>query len=394
MSWLLQTLGKRICEGEQLDRYFSELREAEAEYDPSTERFRCQSLEAKWQTSYSDYCDWSIMGLPLPSVPLLRVLRAIFMGPLTVEQVPLAMKDCSRQRVASVCNVREASKKGAPPVKGTMTVDAQIDVYTEVCLALGPRTGPGDLGILFETHTIPQLNVGGKSRELTFDRAAFPIYAREGYSNFVGSVAARLDDGWHRISGFGSTGWKVKAGGFYNGGYGIDVDYSSPLGPVDRDPEYFGNEIDAGLRFPEIFGTGDCEWATYCVAVDRLSVAACMSFLEKTAEAKKGRRLSTQWPLLGEAPSSRVLTDEVEWEIDIVGSDRGPEIYLFQDDTSREFEQALHTGVIERALVKACRDMKERWQRTANERQEGIRRQNERLLERWDKLALKDDTKE
>ena len=187
------------------------------------------SWKQSGRRSYADYVEISSTGLPLPSVPLLTVLRTVFKGPLKVERIPVALKACSRRQVAELC-AKEPEDGGLARVGETETVDAEVKIRSVLCLALGPRSGPGDIGMLFHAYFVAELSVGGEQRELTFDRGAFPLYARPDSwfgEGLAWSVAARLDSGWHRVSGFGSPGWRVAAGGFGNGGYSPGIDYRS-----------------------------------------------------------------------------------------------------------------------------------------------------------------------
>jgi hypothetical protein len=133
-----------------------------------------------WSGSFQEA--WAAPALP--RAPIGRVLRTAFTGPLQIES----------RRVDSSAGLEERLRRST-------TVEAKISLYTAIWIAIGPISGPSDLGPLFDCVSVIELSIGGKLRRVTQ-----PHWLWGGTDGAQALI--KLPDGWHRVKGFGD-GWSV-----------------------------------------------------------------------------------------------------------------------------------------------------------------------------------------
>ncbi|MDX6559735.1 MAG: hypothetical protein QOF72_2784 [Blastocatellia bacterium] len=364
LNWLLHEMTNWVVHSEKVHDYFQEVRRFHAGYDPTTNEFLYGELGAEYQAAYDGSVDWSLTVHPIPAVPLLRVHRATFVGPLEVEKKPVAPKESSRVEVAAICNPRVAYETGKCSFSATGIVDAEISLFTDIRLAVAPRTLNDDLGPVFEVRSHVRLQTLDSNRTLTFDYSSFPLSACNDVKDseldvFVGSVAAQFDTGWHRVSGFGKRGWKLKLGE-YSTNLGPEIDPSSPAGPADRDPKSFGVTLDSGIVFDPLIGSERAEWATSWSAVNPVTVNQFMQLLSQPVEERRW-----QWLAATDGPGEK------------------PIAFHSFDPGCREFETALFTGAIERALAEECRRLSASMAQASERNKALLAQQTAAALDRW-----------
>lgn len=364
LSWLLNRMTSAVIRWEGMAEYFEKVQRRSAGYDRTSDQFLLARLEARYQRAYEGSVDWSLNLHPLPSIPLARVHRATFSGPLRVERKIIASPSLGQQEVAAICSPKHACEDGCEPFALSQRMNAQLRVYSNIRLAIGPRTDASDLGPLFEIHSNIELWSDGALRPLTFNLSSFPISAREDteLGNFVGSVAAKFHDGWRRITGFSDSGWSLVKGEYRTNEQREDILSTSQTGPRERDPVYFGTRLDAGLTFDALLGEGGSEWAVYWQPVDRPTVAQFVDILSPEP-------LERRW----------------EWLCPSDGPRRQPHNFLFAAEGCRQLEAAIHSGAMEECLRTACRHLKEKLTLAEKQVDEDIRKQINITAAHWNK---------
>lgn len=237
------------------------------------------------------------------------------------------------------------------PLKECEQISADVVLFNDICLDLGPLTSANDLGPLFELRSFIELRTHGQSRPLTFPYSLAPLRLNANldcdFSRVVGSVAAQFENGWRRI---GSSRW--------DGWTGTDEEGNS----IKIDPA-MGEILDCGPWLKSPIGEGNRhEFTVNWEAVDAMTLAQMVNV------AKSG--------------SGQIL-------FSTVGPHPRPSELPPDDQTFRELEIALHTGAIEIALIEQCQHLKlalsNRIKQATERRYSEIRA----MRERWDALREK-----
>src|SRR5262249_3239846 len=138
----------------------------------------------------------------LPGVVLARLERHRFSGSLTIETKLLAPLSADVFEAAGLPSPVLIKAERPPPFSQQRTPPAEITLYTEIRLVIGPLTRR-EIGPLIELGTYVDLAVNGRKAELTFPYSLSLLAVPEEEGDIAGSdgsIAAKLEDGWHRVS--------------------------------------------------------------------------------------------------------------------------------------------------------------------------------------------------
>ena len=209
-----------VIAAEDLQTYFEDARSVNAKYDPMTgDIFQAQSpLLSGWASpneagGFLEEAEVAWNPLPFPSVPLLRVKRHVFTGPILISKRPILSADTSVEEAARVCSPTRSSnwQHHVLWLKECELIDAEIRLSSELRFVIGPRHHANDIGSMFQWSTHVELRTNQCDRPLTFFHSMIPLSASDvngaEVNDYIGSVAARFDDGWHLVSGVGKAGW-------------------------------------------------------------------------------------------------------------------------------------------------------------------------------------------
>jgi hypothetical protein len=361
LSWILHAMTDWIVRSEKLREYFKEGRRIHGTYDPVMDKFLYGGVGTEDEEAYEDCKDLALTQRILPTVPLVRLHRATFVGPLEIEKAPLAQKDATRAVVAETCDIRRV--EGIPPLGKTKTLDAEIILSTDIRLVVGPRTRNDDLGPMFEICSHVALKTDGENRALTFDLSSFPLSARVAtkphlgeLDEYIGLVAAQFEEGWHRVTAFGTKGWRLQSGNYRTNDSPDGIDPASEAGPSDRDPNYFGTRLDTGIIFDPVMGQSCEEWAVSWHPVNPLTVGKLIELLSRS---------------------------EVTWMIDVNGPKEKPALLQFAGTQCRQFETALYTLAVQEVLVSECRHLKVKLAECIDSVELELEAQMTSLVKRW-----------
>lgn len=378
LNWRLHQMAGWIIRSTRLHAYFEEVRRLRAGYDPTTDEIvfggagpnpRQRSTPdgttsadiGPGDLGYEDYLDMSVPPYPaIPVVPLLRVRRVTLHGSIAAEKAALAPNELRRSEVASLCTLRD--QRAVDPMGPTEILPARLDVFTDICLALGPRTRRDDLGPMFEIRSHIELSVQERACQTTFDWSSMPFCARDDIpsgddvpyreiAEFAGTVAAQLPDGWRRVGRFGKDG--LRSSGSH---YGID--------------SLFGITFDGGIQFEPLMGDCPIESAFCLLPVNPGTVDR---FVHLIAE-------------LGEKPLFAIMPDEPKkwsWLCNLEGPHGSAAEFQFANPTCREFESALYSGTIEEAFAAECHRLQGKLDECKERTEAALKRQDDVLLARW-----------
>lgn len=373
LNWRLLQMADWVVRSTSLNSYFEEVRRLRAGYDPTTDEIvfggigpdpqpnRTGPTSADFRSGdlgYEDYLDMSVPPYPaIPAVPLLRVRRAMLQGPIEVEKTALAPNERPRSEIAALCQLR--NHKAGYPMGPIETLPARMDVFTDICLAIGPRARRGDLGPMFEIRSHIELFVHERACQITFDWSSMPFCARDDISEddaasaeltgFAGSVAAQLPDGWRRIGRFGKHGLR-------------------PAG--SECSSNFGISFDGGFQFEPLMGESWIEAAFSLLPVNSDTVER---FLRLVAEL----RAKSQYAKLPGLP------EKWQWLCRLDGPHGKPAEFHFASPACREFETALCSGAIEEALAAECHRLQGKLGECKERTETALRRQDDILMARW-----------
>ena len=263
--------------------------------------------------------------------------------------------------------------------------DAEVTLYTQICLAVGPLARPDDLGPVLETHSTVGVRLeGALPTQLTCDRSLTPLAALPGdgdLADYAGTVAIRASDGWHRVTGFGEQGWQSRPGSeaFQQSEENTSQRWQSgqSLGSG------IGLFYDYGIYVDTLVATGRDLWRErqpeFCTIWDRVNAE---TIAQVTA-------------ILGdEGPRSGSFDDvKVRLLAPTAGPylDRIPSAFRFTG-RARLLEKALIAGAIEENLTRSCDRLLALLQRRLEEQREAIREADQAMLARWRRPTTSDQT--
>jgi hypothetical protein len=348
LKFLINQMITAVIRAEDLSSYFKLAREIPAMFDPVRQDFLASkkpvltdsgSLEASAEYS------WHRPGLP--GVALARLERHHFSGPLTIEAKLLAPSSADVSEAARLASPVLASLthvagaiKPPTPFSQQFSRPAEITLYTEIRLVIGPVVRR-DLGPIIELGTYVDLAVGGRKAELTFPYSlsmlAVPSEDSGEIASWAGSVAAKLEDGWHRVTGVGGPGWDALLE--IAPGFGLHLDTGLCLDPVLREQPMH-------------------EFPVYWEKLDT--------------------RLVRKLLVLFSTPRGlRVLVP-----------DKGPypEPVEYRFWGCPALERGLHTGSIEQAMRASCVLMRDKLEKRAAEYKQKCARMTDDLIQRWRRL--------
>jgi hypothetical protein len=353
---LIHAMARYVIRSERLPKYFRGACAIESEYHPGRgDHLVLRTPEVpsgvlsryqKWRSHLdppAEPVEYEGADMPLdyaprfPAVPLLRVHLATFSGSVRAERKLVAPPDYTVVQVSQAIFNTRAS--GTPlPSSLTDSFTCRVSLYIDIHLVIGPRRWIGteglrdhDLAPMFQTQWYGELNTDSCNYALACPRDLFPeefdidvVQIRKG----IRSVAARFDDGWRRIT-----------------------DISLEKCAVNSD-------------FPEILIGLNQVWHDF-VKFERVhsaTVRAVMEFLSQPS-------------LLGPSNAS--------WLCPLIGPHAKPSEFRYEARRCREFETALYTGAIEKALVEDCRDLDARLKKRIEDRKAALDSQDELMLARW-----------
>ncbi|WP_301004876.1 hypothetical protein [Mesorhizobium sp.] len=374
LNWQIKEMVEWVVRSTGLPSYFEEVRRLRAGYDPTTDEIvfggtgpEPNSFHAgpgkpdfrPGDLGYEDHIDMSVPPYPaIPTVPLLRVRRVTIYGSIDVEKAVLAPNESPRSEVAALCMLR--NHRASVPMGPTETLPAQLDVSTDICLSIGPRTRRDDLGPMFEIRSRVELSVEEQKCQTTFDWASMPFCARDDISEdeapvaelsgFAGTVAAQFPNGWRRVGRFGKQGLRT------TGDLRVDT--------------LFGVSLDGGIQFEPLMGDCQIEAAFWLLPVNPETVERLAHLLNELRTGMQSKRLPG-------AP------EKCQWLIDPEGPHGIPAEFQFASPACREFETALYSGTIEEALVKECRRLQARLEECKGRTEAALKRQDDALIGRW-----------
>jgi len=200
------------------------------------------------------------------------------------------------------------------------------------------------LGPLVELRSYVEAEIGGERAVLSFPFSltllAEPKDGGE-VESYEGSIAAKLKDGWHRVTGVGSSGWALRE-----------------IAPS------FGVHFDTGLCLDPLIGQNPThEFATYWLAVD---TSACRELLHIMSTSFH----STMRPVTVLVPQNGPFLE--------------PNEYRFFH--ARELERSLHTGALEIEIRASCARLRSNIEERAEEYRRVCAKAASSLTERWKSL--------
>jgi hypothetical protein len=326
LHWYLQEMTRGVIGAAHLQRYFQLRHQANSGSDFFDLHDSFPSTDQVGYEGQADVC-WADFGLP--TVPLLRLSRATFKGQLSVERKVLGAKKLPLEEA-----VRLSSDLG--PLGPTDLVDAELSLFSDIRLAVGPTSRMDRIGPLFQRRSFVELKTGGATRPLTFPYSLFPM-AEGHYEDGRPAVAAQFEDGWRRITGFG-------------------VRWSGSI-PIE---ENFGRELDDDLFFETFIGEQgwERELGTYLVTVSPATVAQLLDLFTK--------------------PGRQVLFD---------ANSRHPKPTFCNFPKAKVLEIALYTGAIEELLFREARELQSELDARIEEQTTVREREESSLIARWRQMA-------
>jgi hypothetical protein len=189
VSFLIERLSARIIRDEKLNELFARMRRVPGQWDIPTKSFRISGNPCLYGTAYQDWYDFWDDAPPLPSISLVRLRHARLSFP-----VHLSNQASSEPMVGQDLLEPVSSEEGEER-------PAELHVYREIRLALGPTVNAEALGPLFESRIYAELIVlDGDDNTLHQGPLDFGSSCNLESLDPGSSAAVRLDDRWHRFT--------------------------------------------------------------------------------------------------------------------------------------------------------------------------------------------------
>ncbi|MES0020206.1 hypothetical protein [Mesorhizobium sp. M0036] len=365
---LVQEMGSWLARKEPFSAYFADLSAYAGWFDATIEEFVPGERPALTECREDGFFMWHDFS-PLPSIPILEVRQGKWHGKLRIESRPVADKRATRNEAAAIVSWRNS----LPTITQWRAIKAEVNLYTQIGLAIGPLGRSEDIGPLWETRSRVEIHVGDRQCELTCDRSLVPLAAIPGeeLAEYAGTAALLLDDGWHRVTGLGSPGWHgtpeldAQLGHWYD--YGLYVD----------------TLVATGRTF-DSWSKNQPEFCTHWDRVNGETVAQIVSLLSGREERPlpSGNEVpnphSSTMVLRTNNGKTRLLVKQMgPYE------DRIPSDHRFVEKGARLLDQALSTGAIEEGLSEACARLHALLRQRLEERRAAIRQADQAMMARW-----------
>ncbi|MBZ9673796.1 hypothetical protein [Mesorhizobium sp. ES1-3] len=346
-SSLLHEMGAYLASTDVFSAYFDRGASCPAFFDQTLGKFVAGPFPAVGKSLEGNFDMWHV-GSGLPAVNLIRVKRGEWQGPLLIEKTAIAGPDAKSSKVAEAVNRLNKPRR----IEDISSLNAEVCLYTEIGLAIGPLSRPGEFGPLWQTRSRIEIYVDGTKRALTCDSSLTPFAAlpesddEEGryicdLSDYAATAAILLSDGWHRTTGLGASDWSG----------------NPPLNP------FIGLWYDFGLYLKTILGGGDMASERtrpeFCVHWDRVNAESVSQLVELMQEGPE-IMFDPMGPHKAEAPRE-----------------------FFFAGKAQALETALSTGALEDTLILSCRELSKALNLYARAREATLQRQTAAMLARW-----------
>ena len=249
-------------------------------------------------------------------------------------------------------------------------MEADVQLWREVRLAIGPLSRPDDIGPIWETRSRVRLLLDGKPCDLTSDRSLTPLAAvgEHDLSDYEGTVAACTLGGWRRVTGFGKGGWQTLSPYRARQQSGRPDRWTNEGEPLNEEIGFF---YDDGIYVDTILATGAGGWWSerepeFVTVWERLNAETVRQLVDMVENA--------------EAVTSKEC--RVSEKIRVARSARSLSKYRF-DLEAREIEEALAAGTIEEELLRSCKTLSIALSRRKAERLAVIAEQDAKVVARW-----------
>ena len=350
---LLHEMGAYLASSDMFSAYFDMGDSCPAFFDQTLGKFVAGPFSAVGKSLEGNFDMWHV-GSALPAVTLVRIKRGGWEGPLLIDKSAIASPSTKASEVAEA--ITWSRKHGV--ISDTSSLNAEVSLYTEIGLAIGPLSRPGEFGPLWQTQSRIEIYIDGRRCPLTCDSSLTPFAASPEFDeeagryvgdlyDYVATAAILLSDGWHRATGLGMSGWSG----------------NPPLHPL------IGLYYDFGLYLETLLGSGG-EVALsqtrpeFCIHWDRVNAESVSQFVELLQESA-GMTVKPIGPYKGQAPSE----------------------FLFKAK-AQALETALATGALEDALSRSCSELSKALNQYADARKATLQRQTAALLSRWKRNDL------
>ncbi len=189
VAFLLEELSGRVIRESALADVFSRMRRIPGQWDIRTRSFRASSMACLFRTAYQDSNEHWTEAPPLPSVTLVRLWYAGLSIP-----VRLSNKASTEPIAAHAMLVPVTPEEGEER-------SAELHIYREIRLALGPTVNADALGPMFESRVFAELRILDDDGKISGQGVLDPE-SNWNLSdlNSERSVAVLFDDRWHRVT--------------------------------------------------------------------------------------------------------------------------------------------------------------------------------------------------
>ena len=189
VSFLIERLVARIIRDEHLSELFACMRRVPGRWDLPTGCFDFDSGPCLFATAHEDSYEMWDEAPPLPSIPLVHLWHA-----------GLSLRVCLAREVSLEPVDAQTSERPVSPGEGDERL-AELHIYREIRLALGPTVNADVIGPLFESRIFAELAILDEERN-TLNRGPLDFCSSCNLASLDPdhSATVQLDGRWHRFT--------------------------------------------------------------------------------------------------------------------------------------------------------------------------------------------------
>ncbi len=189
VAFLLEKLVARVVRDSALVDLFGRMRRVPGQWDIRTVSFRSSGMACLFQRAYQDWFEMWNEAPPLPSVPLVRLWH----GGLSFRA--LLSREASAEPIAPHTILAPVTSEEGDERQ------AELHIYREIRLALGPTVNANTLGPMFESRAYVELAILGEDGKISCQGSLdFDSRWNLPSLNPDDSAAVFLNDCWHRFT--------------------------------------------------------------------------------------------------------------------------------------------------------------------------------------------------
>lgn len=189
VAFLIERLSARILRETNVSDLFARMRKVPGQWNIRTGNFKAAGQACLFGTAYQEWFEMWDEAPPLPSVPLVRLWHASLSFSARLSNGASSEPIAAHEMLIPVA-LDEGEER-----------PAELHIYREIRLALGPTANADAVGPMFESRVYSELNIlDADGKILSQGMLDFDSNWNLPEMNSDRTATVRLSDGWHRVT--------------------------------------------------------------------------------------------------------------------------------------------------------------------------------------------------